>query len=58
MKNLAQKVNSLRTREEGRSQGTIQNGGPKGRYDDIYITKKNIIFLKTNKKEMKESSLS
>ena len=44
MKNLAQKVNSLRTREEGRSQGTIQNGGPKGRYDDIYITKKYHIF--------------
>lgn len=44
MKNLAQKVNSLRTRAEGRSQGTIQNGGPKGRYDDIYITKKYHIF--------------
>ena len=44
MKNLAQKVNSLRTRAEGRSQGTIQNGGPKSRYDDIYITKKYHIF--------------
>ena len=51
------RFNSLRTRVEGRSQGTIQNGGPKGRYDDIYITK-NIIFLKTNKKEMKDSILS
>ena len=58
MKNLAyRRFNSLRTRAEGRSQGTIQNGGPKGRHDDIYITK-NIIFLKTNKKEMKESILN
>ena len=45
MKNLAyRRFNSLRTRAEGRIQGTIQNGGPKGRYDDIYITKKYHIF--------------
>ena len=47
----------MRTRAERRSQGTIQKGGLKGRFDDIYITK-NIIFLKTNKKGMKESILS
>ena len=36
--------NSLQTRAEGRSQGTIQKGGPKGRFDDIYITKTYHIF--------------
>ena len=44
VKNLAQKFNSLRTRAEGRSQATIQKGGLKGRFDDIYIPKKYHIF--------------
>ena len=30
----------MQTRAEERSQGTIQKGGPKSRFDDIYITKK------------------
>ena len=33
-------LNSLQTRAEGRGQGTIQKGGPEGRFDDIYILQK------------------
>ena len=51
------RFNSLQTREEGRSQGTIQKGGAKGplRWHIYY---KKISFFETNKKEVKESILS
>ena len=45
------RFNSLQTRAEERSQGTIEQGGPKSRFDDIYITKKISYFLRRIKKE-------
>ena len=47
----------MQTRAEERSQGTIQKGAPKGRFDDIYITKKISFFFKMNRKGMRESIL-